>query len=104
VVTKRVDLAAGTFIGGPEIVAQVAMTLPIIVVQGGSRETFCQALGDHLEAWPSLASCSTAFRDFPSPIVVRGESHFERRLGEANAPRWDGTHEGFPLFAGPVVS
>ena len=104
VVVKKTNWGSGLELGGPEIVAQVPMTLPLILVQGCSLKEFQRSLSNQLENWPSLASCSLAASALSSPIVVNGQSHFLRVLGEANSPRWDGTHEGFPLFAGPVVS
>jgi hypothetical protein len=104
VVVKKATVIPKFEIGGPEVVARVPMTLPIILVQGCSWMELRQSLSEHLESWPSLASFSVSAGVFGDPVFVRGQSHFMRRLGEANSPLWDGTHEGFPLFAGPVVS
>jgi hypothetical protein len=104
IVAKKVSLSGQQGLGGSDIVARVPMTLPVVFVQGYSWQDFRLKVSKELEEWPTLASCSISPEFIHDPIVVRGQSYFNRSLGKANAPRWDGTHEGLPLFNGLVLS
>jgi hypothetical protein len=88
----------------PSFAAQVPMTLPVIIVRGRTRPKFRESLCEVLQKFPSLASISVAPPAFGEVSLISDNNHYFRSLGSANAPLWDGTHEGFPLFLGPVVS
>ena len=104
VVFKETEGFSGSGLGGPEIMARVPMTFPIMVIRGLGRDEFLLNLSKQMEYWPSLASCSLSPMFVQDALVAMGRKHFLRLLGRANAPLWDGTHEGLPLFDGPVLS
>jgi hypothetical protein len=104
VIFKETESFSGNGLGGPEIMARVPMTFPILVIRGLGWEEFLVNLSKQMDYWPSLASCSVSPRFIQDATVALGRKHFLRLLGRANAPQWDGTHEGLPLFDGPVLS
>jgi hypothetical protein len=104
VIFKEIERSLGSRLGGSEIMARVPMTLPVVLVRGYGLKEFLLNLSKQLNYLPSLASCSLSSRYFQEAQVVMGRKHFLRPLGKANAPLWDGTHEGLPLFDGPVLS
>lgn len=104
VVFKEANSFSGSGLGGPEIMARVPHTFPVVVMRGLGWDEFLLNLPKQLDYWPSLASCSLSPKFVQDALVAMGQKHFLRLLGRANAPLWDGTHEGLPLFDGPVLS
>ena len=89
----------------PDVAARVPFTLPVVWVQGGSRSDFILEVRDLFRRYPPVAACSmTAPLLAELRSVLPEKSHLYRALGAANAPLWDGSHEGFPLFSSPVLS
>lgn len=105
VAVRTIDLATLESDLSHEVLARVPFTLPVVLQQGGSLPTFVQALTTLFQAWPPLAACSVPL-DLLSAMQASGDgsSFAFRVLGTANAPVWDGTHEGFSLFSSAVLS